>query len=43
MRDLGKFKGCLLGGAAGEALGYAVEFKTLDEIKKKIELKKGEN
>lgn len=29
MRNLDKFKGCLLGGAAGDALGYAVEF--LDE------------
>lgn len=29
MKDLDKFKGCLLGGAAGDALGYAVEF--LDE------------
>lgn len=26
MRDLNKFKGCLIGGAAGDALGYAVEF-----------------
>lgn len=29
MKNLDKFKGCLLGGAAGDALGYAVEF--LDE------------
>lgn len=29
MRDLDKFRGCLIGGAAGDALGYAVEF--LDE------------
>lgn len=29
MKSLDKFKGCLLGGAAGDALGYAVEF--LDE------------
>ena len=35
MRELRKFKGCLLGGAAGDALGYAVEFKSLDEIRKK--------
>lgn len=26
MRDLSKFKGCLIGGAVGDALGYAVEF-----------------
>ena len=25
-RDLDKFRGCLIGGAAGDALGYAVEF-----------------
>lgn len=26
MKNLDKFKGCLIGGAAGDALGYAVEF-----------------
>lgn len=26
MRDLNTFKGCLIGGAVGDALGYAVEF-----------------
>lgn len=26
MRDLNKFKGCLIGGAVGDALGYTVEF-----------------
>ena len=26
MRDIDKFRGCLIGGAAGDALGYAVEF-----------------
>ncbi|MBQ8161566.1 MAG: ADP-ribosylglycohydrolase family protein [Clostridia bacterium] len=26
MRDLDKFRGCLIGGAAGDALGYPVEF-----------------
>ena len=26
MRDLDRFRGCLLGGAAGDALGYTVEF-----------------
>lgn len=29
MKDLDKYKGCLIGGAAGDALGYVVEF--LDE------------
>ena len=29
MKDLDKYRGCLIGGAAGDALGYAVEF--LDE------------
>ena len=26
MKDLDKYRGCLIGGAAGDALGYAVEF-----------------
>lgn len=26
VRDQDKFRGCLIGGAAGDALGYAVEF-----------------
>ena len=26
MKDLDKYRGCLVGGAAGDALGYAVEF-----------------
>lgn len=39
MRDLNKFKGCLLGGAAGDALGYAVEFLTAGQIFRKY----GEN
>lgn len=29
MRNIDRFRGCLIGGAAGDALGYAVEF--LDE------------
>lgn len=29
MKDIDKYRGCLIGGAAGDALGYAVEF--LDE------------
>jgi ADP-ribosylglycohydrolase len=28
------FKGCLLGGAAGDALGYTVEFQSLEEIRR---------
>ncbi len=32
MRDLDRFRGCLVGGAAGDALGYAVEFMTASEI-----------
>lgn len=29
MKNIDKYRGCLIGGAAGDALGYAVEF--LDE------------
>ncbi len=32
MRDLSKFKGCLIGGAVGDALGYAVEFLSASTI-----------
>ncbi|MGA8889925.1 MAG: ADP-ribosylglycohydrolase family protein [Anaeromyxobacteraceae bacterium] len=32
-RTRGNFRGCLLGGAVGDALGAAVEFKTLAEIR----------
>lgn len=32
MIKLDKYKGCLIGGAAGDALGYAVEFKRTDSI-----------
>ena len=32
MRSLSKFKGCLLGGAVGDALGYTVEFMREPEI-----------
>ena len=39
MRDLKKFKGCLVDGAVGDALGYAVEFMSADAIFKKY----GEN
>lgn len=30
---LDKFRGCILGGAVGDALGYPVEFMKIDEIK----------
>lgn len=39
MRDLNKFRGCLIGGAVGDALGYAVEFLPASAIFKKY----GEN
>lgn len=39
MRDLNKFKGCLIGGAVGDALGYAVEFLPASAIFRKY----GEN
>lgn len=35
MRDLNKFKGCLFGGAVGDALGYAVEFLSASAIFRK--------
>lgn len=35
MRDLNRFKGCLIGGAAGDALGYTVEFMSASSIFKK--------
>ena len=39
MKDLDKYRGCLIGGAAGDALGYPVEFMSLAAIKEKY----GEN
>ena len=36
MRDLNRIKGCLVGGAVGDALDYAVEFSTLSEIIRKF-------
>ena len=35
MRDQDKFRGCLIGGAAGDALGYAVEFLREKQIFRK--------
>ena len=32
MRNQDKFRGCLIGGAAGDALGYEVEFKNEGQI-----------
>ncbi len=32
MKNLDKYRGCLIGGAAGDALGYAVEFKGENQI-----------
>lgn len=32
---LGKYQGCLLGGAVGDALGYAIEFMSDSEIRKR--------
>lgn len=26
MKNIDKYRGCLIGGAAGDALGYAIEF-----------------
>ncbi len=34
-RDKDHFRGCLLGGAIGDALGWPVEFLRMNEIKKK--------
>lgn len=35
-RTRGHFRGCLLGGAVGDALGAAIEFKKLDEIREEF-------
>lgn len=32
MKDINKYRGCLIGGAAGDALGYAVEFLQANQI-----------
>lgn len=32
MKDVAKYRGCLLGGAAGDALGFPVEFLTDEQI-----------
>ena len=35
MKSLDKYRGCLIGGAAGDALGYAVEFLSGEQVFKK--------
>jgi ADP-ribosylglycohydrolase len=35
MKDIKKYQGCLLGGAVGDALGYAVEFIQDEQIFRK--------
>ncbi|MDO4572524.1 MAG: ADP-ribosylglycohydrolase family protein, partial [Clostridia bacterium] len=32
-KDLNRFKGCMYGGAAGDALGYAVEFMNIEQVR----------
>ena len=36
MHRIDKYRGCLIGGAAGDALGYAVEFLNTDQIVRKF-------
>ena len=36
MRNLDKFRGCLIGGAAGDALGYEVEFMDTKSIRQRF-------
>ena len=35
MDNINKYRGCLIGGAIGDALGYSIEFDTIKEIKQK--------
>ena len=35
MNELNKYKGCLIGGAIGDAFGYVIEFYSYKEILKK--------
>ena len=39
MKDINRFRGCLIGGAVGDALGYPIEFSSYSEIRKRY----GEN
>ena len=34
--DICHFRGCLIGGAIGDALGYTVEFMNSEEIRRKF-------
>lgn len=36
MKDIGKYRGCLIGGAVGDALGYPVEFMSTAAIKQRF-------
>lgn len=36
MEDIGKYRGCLIGGAVGDALGYPVEFMSFAAIKQQF-------
>lgn len=36
MEDIGKYRGCLIGGAVGDALGYPVEFMSVAAIKERF-------
>ena len=36
MEDIGKYRGCLIGGAVGDALGYPVEFMSTEAIKQRF-------
>lgn len=36
MKNLEQYRGCLIGGAAGDALGYAVEFPGTDAVVKNM-------
>lgn len=36
MEDIGKYRGCLIGGAVGDALGYPVEFMSSEAIKQRF-------
>ena len=36
VKNLEQYRGCLIGGAAGDALGYAVEFPGTDAVVEKI-------
>ena len=39
MDKLERFKGCMLGGATGDALGYVIEFDSLNAIRTSYDFK----